>query len=163
MIDHEFISLEAFISSAESFVKISDRIHDDWKFHRDYDKQSYYIKKDTFIKHADELFKAEFNIFYNLSYGVPSFSFNIWESSGSLLSLEDIRRMSLIEIKEKDFYSVITQQEHPVFGRPYFVMHPCQTLELLASLPDSKNIIVTFLSLITPLINLKLPLEYGLL
>ncbi|KAM3958464.1 autophagy-related 10 [Aphomia sociella] len=71
--------------------------------------------------------------------------------------------MSLIRIKEEDFYSVITQQEHPVFLRPYFVMHPCHTATLLAVFKNtSKNIIVTFLSLITPLLKLNLPLDYGL-
>lgn len=66
-------------------------------------------------------------------------------------------------INEKDFYSVITQQEHPIFFRPFFMMHPCHTAELLNVFKNkTKNIIVTFLGLITPLIMLKMPLEYGL-
>ncbi|CAH2075972.1 unnamed protein product, partial [Iphiclides podalirius] len=102
-------------------------------------------------------------IFFNLSYGVPSFSFNIWNSSGVLLKLEDIRRLSFIHIKEDEFSSVITQQEHPLFGRPYFIMHPCRTGQLVEHFRHkSKNIIVTFLSLITPILQLKLPMEYGL-
>lgn len=88
--------------------------------------------------------------------------FNIWNSSGTILALEDIRQMSFVKIKQKDFYSVITQQEHPILQRPYFIVHPCHTEELLATFKNkSKNIIVTFLGLITPLVNLNLPIEYG--
>lgn len=71
--------------------------------------------------------------------------------------------MYYYRINQKDFYSVITQQEHPVFQRPYFIVHPCHTEELLATFKNkSKNIIVTFLGLISPLVKLNLPLEYGL-
>lgn len=63
----------------------------------------------------------------------------------------------------KDFYSVVTQQEHPVMHRPYFIIHPCHTADLIAAFKcRTKNLIITFLGIITPLIQLNLPLEYGL-
>ncbi|XP_026763620.2 ubiquitin-like-conjugating enzyme ATG10 [Galleria mellonella] len=161
------ITPEEFTYFAKQFCEISNRLCDGWVFCKDKEIHRCYLKKDTFISHEGEnentLLRAEFVIFYNLSYGVPSFSFNIWNSAGVLLTLEDIRTMSFITIKREDFYSVITQQEHRLFLRPYFVMHPCHTATLLATLKNkSKNIIVTFLSLITPLLRLKLPFEYGL-
>ncbi|CAG5058816.1 unnamed protein product [Parnassius apollo] len=98
-----------------------------------------------------------------MSYGVPSWSFNVWNSSGTLLKLEEIRRMCFIQITTEEFYSVITQQEHPLFHRPYFIMHPCHTAQLLTEFKNkSRNIIVTFLGLISPLLQLNLALEYGL-
>ncbi|XP_047509180.1 ubiquitin-like-conjugating enzyme ATG10 [Pieris napi] len=156
------LTAEGFLSSAKAFIETSNLLHDDWKLYENSDICKSYIRKNTFIDVKGQLFKAEFVIFYHLSYGVPSFSFNIWDSSGMLLNLEDIRKISFTKINQKDFYSVITQQEHPVLCRPFFIMHPCHTYQLLSSLRESKNIIVTFLGLITPLINLQLSLKYGL-
>lgn len=162
------ITFEEFLEAGKEFVRKSEKLGDGWTLKENKkDVLKSYIEKKTFIKCQDEnigkLLRVEFVIFYNLSYGVPSFSFNLWNSSGMLISLEDVRKMSFIEINEKDFYSVITQQEHPIFQRPYFIVHPCHTETLLAEFRNkSKNIIVTFLSLITPLIRLNMPLEYGL-
>ncbi|CAB3223981.1 unnamed protein product [Arctia plantaginis] len=162
------IELEEFLHAAQEFVKKSDEIGDGWSIKEcGDDKSKTFLKKDLYVEHTDDnnsiLLKMEYIIFYNLSYGVPAFSFNIWNSSGTLLSLEDVRKMSFIQISQKDFYSVITQQEHPVFQRPYFIVHPCHTEELLATFKNkSQNIIVTFLGLITPLVKLDLPLKYGL-
>ncbi|KAJ8721707.1 hypothetical protein PYW07_002482 [Mythimna separata] len=159
------ITIEEFLEAAKEFVKKSEKVCDGWALKLDKtDIFKTYIKKDTFIECPDTtaLYKIEYVIFYNLSYGVPSFSFNVWNSSGMLITLDDIRRMSFLQINQKDFYSVITQQEHPIFQRPYFIVHPCHTETLLAAFrSSSKNIIVTFLGLITPLIKLKLPLEFG--
>ncbi|XP_038215005.1 ubiquitin-like-conjugating enzyme ATG10 [Zerene cesonia] len=163
--DEQLISPEKFLTAAIKFMTISDKIKDKWKLHENIEIHKSYLKKETFIQNNNRnlpLLKAEFVIFYNLSYGVPSFSFNIWDPSGSFLSLEDIRQLSFIEIRKQDFYSVVTQQEHPVLNKPYFIMHPCHTQTLLANLKESKNIIVTFLGLIMPLLNIDLPLEYGL-
>uniref|UniRef100_A0A2H1V5T6 Ubiquitin-like-conjugating enzyme ATG10 n=1 Tax=Spodoptera frugiperda TaxID=7108 RepID=A0A2H1V5T6_SPOFR len=162
------ITFDEFLASAKEFVEKSEKLGDGWALKDNKtDNLKTYLRKDTFVQCEDgsmnHLLKVEYVIFYNLSYGVPSFSFNAWNSSGTLVTLDDIRKMSFIQINEKDFYSVITQQEHPIFQRPYFIMHPCHTETLLAAFKNkSMNIIVTFLGLITPLIRLNLPLEYGL-
>ncbi|CAH2107981.1 unnamed protein product [Euphydryas editha] len=163
------ITPEEFVHTAKKFIELSDKFFDSWSFHQnDNDILKTYVKKEEFVNHRDEgekvfLYRAEYIIFYNLSYGVPSFSFNIWNSSGTLLTLEEVRQMSLMKISKEDFYSVITQQEHPVMHRPYFIIHPCNTEKILLYFKHTtKNLIVTFLGLITPLIQLNLPLEYGL-
>lgn len=97
------ITIETFLDAAAEFLKISDRIGDGWKLNKNNtDTYKTYLKKDTFIQLEDEnnisnLLKVEYVIYYNLSYGVPSFSFNIWNSTGSLLSLDDIRKVSAIQ------------------------------------------------------------------
>ncbi|KAH9632792.1 hypothetical protein HF086_012617 [Spodoptera exigua] len=162
------ITFDEFLASAKEFEHKSNELGDGWTLKEDkVDNLKTFLRKDTFVQYENgninHLLKVEYVIFYNLSYGVPSFSFNAWNSSGTLLTLDEIRKMSFIQINEKDFYSVITQQEHPIFQRPYFIMHPCHTETLLAAFKNkTKNIIVTFLGLITPLIRLNLPLEYGL-
>ncbi|CAH0702604.1 unnamed protein product [Spodoptera exigua] len=162
------ITFDEFLASAKEFEHKSKELGDGWTLKEDkVDNLKTFLRKDAFVQYENgninHLLKVEYVIFYNLSYEVPSFSFNAWNSSGTLLTLDEIRKMSFIQINEKDFYSVITQQEHPIFQRPYFIMHPCHTETLLAAFKNkTKNIIVTFLGLITPLIRLNLPLEYGL-
>lgn len=94
------ITAEEFIDAAEKFVKVSDRICDGWTFYKDIDICKSYIKKESFLEIQDNtqsLLKAEYVIFYNLSYGVPAFSFNIWNSSGVFVTLENIRNMSFVK------------------------------------------------------------------
>lgn len=97
----ENISTESYMNAARQFCEKSAKIGDGWRLHENKtETHKSYIKKDMFLKleeGAGSLLKAEYVIFYNLSYGVPSFSFNVWNSSGMLLSLEEIRQMSLIK------------------------------------------------------------------
>ncbi|CAK1601345.1 unnamed protein product [Parnassius mnemosyne] len=166
--DIDTITPEDFLASAKHFIEISDKIHDGWRIYEHKNEiHKSYIKKEAFITFKSQnelcLYKIEYVIFYNLSYGVPSFSFNVWNSPGTLLKLEEIRQMCFIQITKEEFYSVITQQEHPIFHRPYFIMHPCHTAQLLKEFKNkSRNIVVTFLGLISPLLRLNLSLEYGL-
>lgn len=96
------MELEEFLQAAKEFIKKSDDIGDGWS-HKVYENDIFktFLKKDLYIEQADDnysiLLKMEYIIFFNLSYGVPAFSFNIWNSSGTLLSLEDIRKMSFIQ------------------------------------------------------------------
>lgn len=95
------ISCQEFVDAAVDFLQISDRINDGWKLCKnDVDAHKSYLRKETFIQShiADgKLLKTEYVIFYNQSYGVPSFSFNVWDSSGVLLTLEKIRKMSFLK------------------------------------------------------------------
>ncbi|XP_041987995.1 ubiquitin-like-conjugating enzyme ATG10 [Aricia agestis] len=157
------LSAAEFCKAIKQFVDISRKCNDTWQVLEpdSHDMHKCLLKKEEFIKDIDGNFcKAEYTIFYNISYGVPSFSFNIWKSDGTLLSLEEIRHLSPTVIKKEDFYSVVTQQEHPLFHRPYYIVHPCNTESILSALSSSQNIILTFLSLITPIVKLDVD-EYG--
>lgn len=97
------ISPEEFVYAARDFVDLSDKYRDSWTLHQnDNEILQTYIRKEEFISHRDEndkvfLYRAEYVIFFNLSYGVPSFSFNVWDCSGKLLTLEEVRQISLIK------------------------------------------------------------------
>lgn len=109
MMSAKSITIEEFLEAAEEFVRKSEKLCDGWTLKLDKtDLLKTHIRKDTFLECQDFMFygqdtdttcmyKVEYVIFYNLSYGVPSFSFKVWNSSGMLLSLEDIRKMSFIE------------------------------------------------------------------
>lgn len=89
------ITIEEFMKAAKEFAKISNRLSDGWSLVETEDVFRNYLRKETFINTGSLLLKAEFIVFFNLSYGVPSFSFNIWNSSGVLLTLKDIRQMAV--------------------------------------------------------------------
>lgn len=97
------LSPEEFVAAARHFVKLSDQFLDGWTLHEnDNEILDTYIRKEEFISHGDKekktiLYRAEYIIFFNLSYGVPSFSFNIWDCSGKLLTLEEVREIALIK------------------------------------------------------------------
>lgn len=99
------ITFEQFFTAAKQFCEVSDRICDGWKLHENpTDILKSYLRKHSFISHEGDqgsvLYKAEFVIYYNLSYGVPSFSFNLWNASGVLVPLDEIRQMSFIKYVE---------------------------------------------------------------
>lgn len=90
-----------FIEQAKQFITIANNVNDDWKLvENDQDNYSIYLKKEmckeVIIGQEKTLLKAEYIVSYNLSYGVPMFSFNFWKPTGMLLTLEDIRKLSLI-------------------------------------------------------------------
>lgn len=65
-------------------------------------------------------------------------------------------------------WDTITQQEHPILGQPFFVLHPCKTNEFMtAVLKNSQkinrnvNYITSWLSLVGPVVGLNLPLSYA--
>ncbi|KAG7306346.1 hypothetical protein JYU34_008970 [Plutella xylostella] len=161
------MNYEDYENAARKFIQISNAISDGWTLHEGIDSHSLHLRKETFLRikneEQDSLIKAEYVISYSTSYCVPIFAFNLWNSNGVLLTLEEIRNMAFIKISQGDFYSVITQQEHPLFFRPYYMIHPCHTEQLLSKFKaESKNLIVTFISLISPLIKFNLPLNYAM-
>lgn len=97
------LSPEEFVAAARHFAKLSDKFRDRWTLHEnDNEILNTYIRKEEFVSHRNEnnkifLYRAEYVIFFNLSYGVPSFSFNVWDCSGKLLSLEEVRQISLMK------------------------------------------------------------------
>lgn len=62
-----------------------------------------------------------------------------------------------------DLLSILTETDHPILFRPFFMIHPCRTAEILAQTEKSCNRIITFLSVMGPYVQLKLKNEYGML
>jgi ubiquitin-like-conjugating enzyme ATG10 len=107
----------------------------------------------------------EYHVLYSHSYSVPTLYFNAWTSDGRLLSLEDMwRRLqdNFQDTLKEDRWSVLTQQEHPVMRRPFYLLHPCRTAEFLDSFQGkNSNIVITWLSSVGPIVGLTLAPWYG--
>lgn len=115
----------------------------------------------------------DYHIVYSLSHSVPVLYFNAWHSSGQLLSLDEVwervdatHREQIISNK----WGTLTQVEHPLLGRPYFQLHPCNTAKLMGQvIPQSasshspatlRTYLVSWLSMFGPPVGLELPLCY---
>ncbi|OQR75835.1 autophagy-related protein 10-like [Tropilaelaps mercedesae] len=66
----------------------------------------------------------------------------------------------------KDMWSTVTRHEHPVLRRPFFLLHPCNTHDLMKPLLRAQgkrrmNYLITWLSSVGPVVGLRLPLGYG--
>ncbi|XP_048187579.1 ubiquitin-like-conjugating enzyme ATG10 isoform X1 [Perognathus longimembris pacificus] len=120
---------------------------------------------------VSEVIKYEYHVLYSCSYQVPVLYFRA--------SFLDGRPLALTEIWEgvhecyktrllQEPWDTITQQEHPILGQPFFVLHPCKTNEFMAPvLKNSKkinrnvNYITSWLSIVGPVVGLDLPLSYA--
>ncbi|PCH41188.1 hypothetical protein WOLCODRAFT_137241, partial [Wolfiporia cocos MD-104 SS10] len=85
---------------------------------------------------------------FHPTFRVPAFYFTIHHSNGMPLSLDEIVRSSLLrqhtlEGTERTPYSVgdpgspfpmLSQGDHPVFGTPFWYLHPCHTSEVVAEI-----------------------------
>ncbi|KAG0718679.1 Ubiquitin-like-conjugating enzyme ATG10 [Chionoecetes opilio] len=113
----------------------------------------------------------DYHIVYSLSHSVPVLYFNAWHASGQLLTLDEVwegveatHREPILNNK----WGTLTQTEHPLLGRPYFQLHPCNTAKLMAQvLPQPatgpaglKMYLTSWLSMFGPPVGLELSLCY---
>ncbi|PRD35409.1 UNVERIFIED_CONTAM: Atg10 [Trichonephila clavipes] len=104
-----------------------------------------------------------YHIIYSHSYSVPVLWFTAQHEDGKLLSLEELWKQipSCFKSSESDSkWNTLTQQEHPVLGIPYFMVHPCYTADLLSAC-HSSNYIISWLSIVGPVAGLTLSLNYA--
>ncbi|OCU02346.1 ubiquitin-like-conjugating enzyme ATG10 [Xenopus laevis] len=115
-----------------------------------------------------EMIHYEYHVLYSISYQAPVLYFRASFLDGKPLTLDEIWervhdcfRSSLLQGP----WETITQQEHPILGQPFFVLHPCRTNEFMSSLQGTSarngNYIISWLSTVGPVAGLHLPLSYG--
>ncbi|MBZ3880511.1 V-type proton ATPase subunit S1-like protein [Sciurus carolinensis] len=89
---------------------------------------------------ASEVIKYEYHVLYSSSYQVPVLYFRASFLDGRPLALKDIWE-GVHECYQTRLlqgpWDTITQQEHPILGQPFFVLHPCKTNEFMT--PILKN------------------------
>ncbi|KAM9213830.1 ubiquitin-like-conjugating enzyme ATG10 [Leptosomus discolor] len=120
---------------------------------------------------ATEVIRYEYHVLYSSSYQVPVLYFRACFLDGRPLTLDEIWKSvhgcyqaRLLEGP----WDTITQQEHPLLGQPFFILHPCRTNEFMSSiLAGSRkrnrhtNYIILWLSTVGPVVGLNLPLSYA--
>ncbi|XP_006889927.1 PREDICTED: ubiquitin-like-conjugating enzyme ATG10 [Elephantulus edwardii] len=118
-----------------------------------------------------EVIKYEYHVLYSCSYQVPVLYFRASFLDGRPLTVKDIWERVHECYKTRLLqgpWDTITQQEHPILGQPFFVLHPCKTNEfMIPVLKNSQkinrnvNYITSWLSIVGPVVGLNLPLSYA--
>ncbi|XP_049603105.1 ubiquitin-like-conjugating enzyme ATG10 [Syngnathus scovelli] len=142
------------------------------------DQADVYVSTDDFGHEYDEdgsrsLLQYEYHIVYSCSYMAPVLYFRASTLEGRSLSLEEVWSFVHPNFRSRLQHSpltTITQQEHPLLGQPFFMIHPCKTeefmrpvLQLETEQHRQANYILTWLSVVGPLVGLDVSLKYSTL
>ncbi|KAM4808258.1 ubiquitin-like-conjugating enzyme ATG10 isoform 2-T2 [Rhinophrynus dorsalis] len=119
----------------------------------------------TQISQNSEVIHYEYHVLYSISYQAPVLYFRGSFLDGRPLTLDEIWQRVHDCYKPRLLHGpweTITQQEHPILGQPFFVLHPCRTNEFMSSISSRNgNYITSWLSTVGPVVGLNLPLSYG--
>ncbi|XP_072296402.1 ubiquitin-like-conjugating enzyme ATG10 [Eucyclogobius newberryi] len=116
-------------------------------------------------------FQFEFHVVFSSSFGAPVLYFRAFTLEGKSLSLEEVWSLVApkLRVSSQDaLLDTVTQQEHPLLGQAFFMLHPCRTLDFMRPVLQAArrenravNFVLTWLSVVGPLLGLHLPLEYS--
>ena len=74
----------------------------------------------------------EYHIVLSPTYQVPVLYFNATYPNGAIVSQDEIFSIVSNNVGTiKDPWSMVTQEEHPILGTPFFYVHPCKTAEVM--------------------------------
>ena len=151
-------TLDEFNQCINDLYEQSQQIHDRWQLVKA-SKGSYLVY--SFVD--QNCLKYDFHAVFSESYSVPVLYFNISHLDGSLLSVDEVWNL-FQHRKNSNMYETITQQEHPILQRPFFVLHPCHTENLLRQVADQsvKKRFLFWLSIYGQSIGLPLSVNYGM-
>ncbi|AWP04631.1 putative ubiquitin-like-conjugating enzyme ATG10 [Scophthalmus maximus] len=119
---------------------------------------------------SSQVLKYEYHILYSCSYSTPVLYFRAFTLEGRSLSLEEvwssIHPNFRLRLQDSPLHT-ISQQEHPLLGQPFFMLHPCRTEEFMRPVMQAAqdqhrpvNYVLTWLSVVAPLVGLDVPLKY---
>ncbi|XP_070497426.1 ubiquitin-like-conjugating enzyme ATG10 [Chironomus tepperi] len=177
---------DSFNERAKEFKKISDELNDTWEINEKMGKIYLTKKQKISIQNKKEqdsefeeinnedisavnstpetIYSIEYHVVFHPSYQVPVLYFNAHSDDGRFVSLDDVSKIFVEDYELKQYkdeiYQVISQADHPVLFKPFYMIHPCHIHEVLSKFPESKNFILTFLTIYGPSIRLKIQEGY---
>ncbi|NWI53571.1 ATG10 enzyme, partial [Calyptomena viridis] len=120
---------------------------------------------------TEDVIRYEYHVLYSSSYQVPVLYFRACFLDGRPLTLDEIWRSvhaCYQDRLQEGLWDTVTQQEHPILGQPFFVLHPCRTNEFISAVLTGPrkhnrhtNYITLWLSTVGPVVGLNLPLNYA--
>jgi len=114
----------------------------------------------------------EYHILLCPTYRVPTMYFKAeLPSRGRRMTIKEIWASMPSHYRTPETasrWAFVTQEEHPVLGRPFFCIHPCHTAEIMLRLLESKRVspfdgripqtyLLAWFSLIAPVVHLQPP------
>lgn len=153
-----------------------DDINEEWI---EFEDDSIQIKDPDIIKtlpieddFSCEDFELNLTVVYSHVWAMPVLYFQVYKNDGKFLSREEVLKvLNLTTSKEEndsmdgrrtkkddEQWNFVSQEEHPITGRPAYFFHPCQTSSRMQLVFPDKDImtsnpckwISTWLSLILP-------------
>ncbi|XP_062409828.1 ubiquitin-like-conjugating enzyme ATG10 [Sardina pilchardus] len=129
-------------------------------------------EQQTAVAEGQCVVRYEYHVLHSCSYQIPVLYFRASTLEGRSLSLEEVWSNVHPNYQQRlrqGPWDTITQQEHPLLGQPFFMLHPCRTEEFMRpALKTARaehkgvNYIVTWLSVVGPVVGLDVPLSYAL-
>ncbi|XP_058024800.1 ubiquitin-like-conjugating enzyme ATG10 [Ahaetulla prasina] len=123
------------------------------------------------VSEVSEVIRYEYHVLYSCSYQAPVLYFRASFLDGKPLTLDEIWKSVHECYRDRLWqgpWDTITQQEHPLLGQPFFVLHPCRTNEFMSSILSNlrkqkkhTNYIISWLSVVGPVVGLHMPLSYA--
>ncbi|XP_039998866.1 ubiquitin-like-conjugating enzyme ATG10 [Xiphias gladius] len=120
---------------------------------------------------SSQVLQYEYHILYSCCYSTPVLYFRAFTLEGRNLSLEEVWSSVHPNFRlplRNSPLNTITQQEHPLLGQPFFMLHPCRTQEFMRPVLQAAqdqhrpvNYVLTWLSVVGPLVGLDVPLKYS--
>lgn len=171
------ISRRNFNRQCLNFISKCKNLDEEWsvsKFHRGKlieidetnmncldDEQLVLMKTHIEINdHTKDIQTYEYSVVYSESYEVPVMYFCSSNQGGEPLKLENIILFSP-KIQKQETRQTISQVEHPLLFRPFYLVHPCKTRNFMEIHKTSSpnNYLLTWLSVLGTLLDLKLDLR----
>ncbi|XP_041100654.1 ubiquitin-like-conjugating enzyme ATG10 isoform X2 [Polyodon spathula] len=166
---------KAFRQCCEEFIQHSRSINDEWDWEHSQHKVCEEFEDPAAgcsITTGPEVIRYEYHVVYSSSYQSPVLYFRACKLDGRPLSLEEIWERVHDNYKDRLLqgpWDTITQQEHPLLGQPFFILHPCRTHEFMSPIVQAAkqenrhlNVITAWLSMVGPVVGLALPISYAM-
>ncbi|XP_022616797.1 ubiquitin-like-conjugating enzyme ATG10 [Seriola dumerili] len=120
---------------------------------------------------GSQVLQYEYHVLFSCSYRTPVLYFRASTLEGRSLSLEEVWGSVHPNFRvrlQSSPLSTVTQQEHPLLGQPFFMLHPCRTEEFMRPVLQAAqdqhrpvNYVLTWLSVVGPVVGLDVPLQYS--
>ncbi|XP_069001612.1 ubiquitin-like-conjugating enzyme ATG10 [Embiotoca jacksoni] len=125
----------------------------------------------TVTHSSSRVLQYEYHILFSCSHSTPVLYFRATTLEGRSLTLEEVWKAVHPNFRLRLQHSplnTITQQEHPLLGQPFFMLHPCRTEEFMRPVLQAGqnqnrpvNYVLSWLSVVGPVVGLDVPLQYS--